>query len=173
MAMRLSIVCVALVSAFGNSIVGARQAPQGDFACRVTVPNGVIAGSASERQASSHGTDKLSVALWANGTVTFQPGGPGFVTRDGGLGMKFGWMRGVPGRLNVKGHRLDGEASPLRLHANGGYGDIGFQASYLIFATPGCWEVNAQVGEREDSRITFITKIVKIGDGPRWRMDPS
>ena len=44
-----------------------------------------------------------------------------------------------------------------------------FQASYLIFSTPGCWEVNAQVGEREDSKITFVTKVVKIGDGPtRW-----
>jgi len=55
------------------------------------------------------------------------------------------------------------------LEANDGYGDIGFQASYLIFPTPGCWEVNAQAGEREDSRLTFVTKVVKIGDGPARR----
>jgi hypothetical protein len=171
--MRLSMICVALVSAFGNSIAGAGLAPQQDSPCRVTVPNGVVAGSSSERQENSHGNDKLSVGwLWPNGTVTFQPGGPGFVTSDGALGMKVGWMRGVEGRLKATGHRLDGEASPLRLHANGGYGRIGFQASYLIFPTPGCWEVNAQVEGREDSRVTFVTKIVKIGDGPSWRMDP-
>ena len=91
------------------------------------------------------------------------------MTPDGGLGMKFGWSRGVPGTLNVAGHRIDGVARPLRLEAAEGYGDIGFQATYLIFAGPGCWEVTARVSDREDSRITFITRIVKVGDGPDWR----
>jgi hypothetical protein len=86
--------------------------------------------------------------------------------------MKFGWTRGVQGKLKVTGHRLDGAAPPLQLDAPNGYGDIGSQASYLIFPTPGCWEVTAQVGEREDSKITFVTRVVKIGEGPaRW--DPS
>jgi hypothetical protein len=32
-------------------------------------------------------------------------------------------------------------------------------ASYLVFSTPGCWEVKAQVGHRMDSRITFVTRV--------------
>jgi len=39
----------------------------------------------------------------------------------------------------------------------------------LIFPTPGCWEVTAQIGDRADSRITFVTRVEKIGDGPQWR----
>jgi len=87
--------------------------------------------------------------------------------------MKFGWTRGVRGKLKVTGRRLDETAPSLRLETNDGYGDIGFQASYLIFPTPGCWEVTAQVGEREDSKIVFVTKVLKIGEGPSWRRDPS
>ena len=97
--------------------------------------------------------------------------GPGFITQDGGLGMKFGWTRGVRGKLDVSGRRLDGAAPPLMFETNNGYRDVGFQASYLIFPTPGCWEVTAQVGEREDSRIAFTVKVVKIGEGPAWRRE--
>jgi hypothetical protein len=32
--------------------------------------------------------------------------------------------------------------------------------------------VTAQVGERDDSRITFVTKVVKLGDGPASRRCP-
>ena len=145
-----------------------------DAACDVTVPNGIVAGS-SERQAWSYGNALLSVGpfgLWPDGTVVFKTGGAGFITRDGALGMKFGWTRGVRGKLNVSGRRLDGAAAPLMFETNNGYGDIGFQPSYLIFPTPGCWEVTAQMGEREDSRITFITSVVKLGEGPAWRRDP-
>jgi len=144
-----------------------------DAACDVTVPNGIVAG-ASERQAQSYGNGLLSVGpfgLWPEGTVVFKPGGAGFITRDGGLGMKFGWTRGVRGKLDVSGRRLDGVAPPLVFETNNGYGDVGFQASYLIFSTPGCWEVTAQVGEREDSRIAFTVKVVKLGDGPAWRRE--
>jgi hypothetical protein len=152
----------------------AQQLPQRDAPCNVTAPNGIVAGL-SERQEGSYGNTWLSVGpfgLWPNGTVVLKPGGAGFVTSDGALGMKFGWTRAARGKLKVTGHRLDGSAPPLRLDAADGYGDIGFQASYLIFPTPGCWEVNAQVGDREDSRITFVTKVVKIGEGPR-RWDPT
>lgn len=146
-----------------------------DTPCDVTVPNGIVAGS-SERQDWSYGNALLSVGpfgLWPEGTVVFKPGGAGFITRDGALGMKFGWTRGARGPLNVSGRRLDEPARPLVLEAPNGYGDVGFQASYLIFPTPGCWEVTAQVGEREDSRITFVTKVLKVGEGPAWRRDPS
>ena len=153
----------------------AQSVPGWDNACSVTVPNGMVAGS-SERQEWSYGNALLSVGpfgLWPDGTVVFKPGGAGFITRDGALGMKFGWTRAVRGKLNVGGRRLDGAAAPLRLETNNGYGDIGFQASYLIFPTPGCWEITAQIGGREDSKITFVTKVFKLGEGPAWRRDPS
>jgi hypothetical protein len=175
--MRLILRVVVLASVVGAmcSSVLAQQLSTADSPCNVTAPNGIMAGS-SERREGSYGNTLLSVGpfgMWENGTVVFKPGGSGFVTRDGALGMKFGWTRGVRGKLKVTGHRLDGAAAPLRLEANDGYGDIGFQASYLIFPTPGCWEVNARVGDRDDSKITFVTKIVKIGEGPSWRRDPS
>lgn len=65
-----------------------------------------------------------------------------------------------------------GRDKRARYRLYNGYGDIGCQASCLIFPTPGCWEITAQVGEREDSRITFVTKVEKIGEGPAWRRDP-
>ena len=82
--------------------------------------------------------------------------------------MKFGWLRGVSGTLRITGRRLDAVAPPLRSEVPSGYGDRGFQASYVIFPTPGCWEVTGSVGE---SSVTFVTKVVKIGKGPSWRRD--
>jgi hypothetical protein len=171
--MRLSIRIVVL-AAVGSAMfvpVRAKQLLQSGAPCDVTVPNGIVAGSA-ERQEWSYGNAALSVGpfgLWPNGTVIFKPGGAGVVMRDGSLAMKFGWTRGVRGRLTVSGHRLDGDAPPLRSQipcCYGESGETGFQASQLIFSTPGCWEVSAQVGDREDSKLTFVTKVVKIGDGP-------
>jgi hypothetical protein len=149
-----------LVSLTGVTMVAAAD-PQGDRStCNVTTPSGSFA------------TDKLRTSVPSDGTITFAPGGPGFITSDGALGMKFGWERRVAGKLRVTGIRLDGDAPPLRVHAPDGYGLIGFQASYLIFPTPGCWQVDAQVGDHTDSAITFVTRVVKIGAGPSWRLDP-
>lgn len=139
--------------------------------CRVTTPNGIVAGS-SERNEASYGNALLSVGpfgLWPNGTVVFKPGGAGFQTQEGALGMKFGWTRGIRGKLNVSGRRIDADAPPLRFETGTPDSDSGFLASYLIFSMPGCWEVTAQIGDREDSKITFVTRVKKIGDGPAWR----
>jgi len=139
--------------------------------CHPNKPNGIVAGS-SERNEGSYGNALLSVGpfgLWPNGTVIFKPGGAGFQTQDGALGMKFGWTRGIRGKLNVTGHRLDADAPPLRFETATPNSESGFLASYLIFPTPGCWEVTAQIGDRADSRITFVTRVEKIGDGPQWR----
>jgi hypothetical protein len=144
--------------------------PQTTGECTVTTPNGIVAGE-EESDSSSYGNRELSVGpfgLWPDGTVIFKPSGPGFVTRDGSLGMKFGWCRGVSGQLKITGRRLDAEAPPLRAEVPGGYKDRGFQATYIIFPTPGCWEVTGRVG---NSSVTFVTKVVKIGDGPTWRRD--
>ena len=128
---------------------------------QVTAPQDCAATAASVS-----GDSRLNVVLgWPDGEVVFRPGGPGFITSDGALGMKFGWYRGVRGRLTIEGRRLDGDASPLRAEVNSGYGDSGFQATYIIFPTPGCWEVTGRVA---DASVTFITRVVKIGEGPSW-----
>jgi hypothetical protein len=140
---------------------------QGDVDCAVTSPNGIAAGEKNET--GSYGNAQVSVGpfgLWPNGTVIFKPGGAGFVETDGALGMKFGWRRGVPGKLTIDGHRVDATAPPLRAEVPDGYGDRGFQATYVIFPTPGCWEVTGRVG---DAKVTFITRVIKVGDGPPWR----
>jgi len=137
------------------------------FECPVTLPNGV---AAVEPSRDSYGTPKLSTLLWPKGTVVFSPGGSGFRTPDEALGMKFPWWRGerVRGYLRIEGRRIDGDAPPLRSEFTD-YGDRGFQATYVIFPTPGCWEVTGRAGE---ASITFVTEVIKIGDGPAWRRDP-
>jgi len=102
--------------------------------------------------------------LWPDGTVVFKPGGAGFVEEDGSLSMKFPWTRYVKGQLTIDGRRLDGPSPPLRAHIPSGYGDTGFQATGLTFPTPGCWEVTGHVG---NGHLTFVTRVVKIGDGPK------
>ena len=151
----------------GQQQVPARQAT---VACAVTSPNGVAAGE-DELDPASYGNPRISVGpfgLWPEGMVIFRPGGAGFITRDGSLGMKFGWRRGVAGQLRIEGHRLDATASPLRAEVPNGYGDRGFQATYVIFPTIGCWEVTGRVG---DASVTFVTRFVEIGNGPDWRRD--
>ena len=165
--------CVLLILTAASESEG-RQRPatpvQTAAACAVTTPNGIVAAE-EQSDPSSHGNRQVSVGpfgLWPDGTVVFKPGGAGFVTQDGSLGMKFGWQRGVRGQLRIEGRRLDAPAPPLRAEVPSGYGDLGFQATYVIFSTPGCWEVTGRVG---DASVTFVTKVVKIGDGPAWRRD--
>jgi len=115
-----------------------------------------------------HGNALISTGLWPDGTVVFKPGGPGFVTADGALGMKWGWRRGVRGQLRIEGRRLDESAPPLRADIPAGYGDFGFQSSALIFPTAGCWEVTGRVGT---ASLTFVTFVQRIGEGPSTRAD--
>jgi hypothetical protein len=158
MRLRITVPALVLVMLTAHPAKNATQSP----------PSGLCGVTLSNAADHSFGTPLLSTWLWPDGTIVFKPGGPGFVTGAGALGMKFPWMRGVRGTLTITGRRLDGAAGPIRLEANDNYGEIGFQPSYLIFPRPGCWEVSAQVGERADSRITFVTKVVQIGEGPAW-----
>jgi hypothetical protein len=102
--------------------------------------------------------------LWPEGTVIFEPGGPGTIYEDGSLGMKWGWWRGVAGPLTIAGRRLDAAAPALRADIPEGYGDSGFQATGLIFPTAGCWEATGQVGQAE---LTFTTLVVNVGARPK------
>jgi len=142
----------------GQDIVG--TAPV--IACNVTMP--AASGPLDRIEPGFYGTKELAFSgPWPDGTVVFKPGGAGFVLPDGSLSMKFGWQRGVRGVLTIDGRRLDAAAPPLRAHIPPGYGDIGFQATALIFPTPGCWEVAGHVGT---ASLTFTTRVVKVGDGP-------
>ena len=173
--MRCKIVAVAITIVSASSGPIAQQLVNTEPTCDVTLPNGVVAGGTTEPQRGSYGNALLSVGpfgLWADGTVIFKPGGAGVVLPDGALSMKFGWTRAIPGKLNVTGRRIDSEAAPLRSEIPCCYDPTGFQASALIFPTAGCWEVSAQIADRQDSKLTFVTKVIKIGDGPTSRRDP-
>ncbi len=124
--------------------------------CPVTKPNGST--PPGERPSSGHHGNG---ALWTvlSSAIVFRPGGPGKILPDGSLQMKWPWWRGVRGKLTIEGRRLDGPAPPLRARIPEGYGDIGFQASGLIFPTEGCWEVTGKVGE---ASLTFVTRVLKV-----------
>jgi hypothetical protein len=98
--------------------------------------------------------------------VDFVPGGSGCVEPDGYLGMKWPWWRWGDGPITVEGRRLDGTAGPLRAHIPSGYRSSGFQASGLLFAGPGCWEVTARVGAES---LTFVTLVARTASGPAAR----
>lgn len=126
--------------------------------CPVTEPNGE--GPPDENPSRyHHGNGQIWTGLYPDGTVVFEPDGPGSVEKDGSLSMKFWWWRGVDGQLEITGTRLDADAPPLRASIPDGYGIRGFQASGLIFPTPGCWEVTARVGE---ASLTFVTRVVSF-----------
>lgn len=112
--------------------------------------------------------DALQAMVPADGKVLFQPRGAGFVDTDGALGMKWGWVRRIPGELIVGGRRLDADAPPARSYMNSGYGTVGFQATYLVFPTPGCWEITGHIG---DHSLTFVVQVEKEGDGPDWKYE--
>jgi hypothetical protein len=90
--------------------------PHTQVECVVTTPNGIAAGE-DHPDPGSYGNAEVSVGpfgLWSDGTVVFKPGSAGFITRDGSLGMEFGWRRGVSGPLKIVGRRVDAFAPPLR-----------------------------------------------------------
>jgi hypothetical protein len=124
--------------------------------CHVTNPND-----------GSFYSNKALRASIGGGKFVFEPGGPGFVDYDGALGTKFAFVRLTPGRLYVGGRRLDGDAGPARAYIYD-YGNEGFQPIYLVFPTPGCWEITGGVAGES---LTFILWVEKIGEGPSWRME--
>jgi len=129
--------------------------------CRVTKPNG-HAPLGQPRGPQTYGNDALSTVLSPNGVVEFRPGGPGFVLPDGSLMMKFPWWRKAEAALEITGRRLDASAPPLRSEI-GSSEDVHMVPTYVIFPTTGCWEVSGKVG---DVSLVFVTKVVKVGNGP-------
>jgi hypothetical protein len=130
-------------------------------ACPITRPNG--RGLPGEYLQGNHGDGaRLSTSVWPEGRVTFKPGGPGCVARDGSLLMKWPWWRGVQGQLVVDGRSLDGTPGRVRA-AILPYGETGFQPSALVFPGPGCWSVTGRVGEAD---VSFVVLVDKVAQGP-------
>jgi hypothetical protein len=118
-----------------------------------------------------YGNDSLGAVLPADGTFVFKPGGPGFVDADGALGIKMGWEFRRRGTLLIRGRRLDGAAPPARAYVSRSYDNsVGGMSLFLVFPTPGCWEIT---GTLAGASLTFVVAVQKIGDGPASRMrDP-
>jgi len=111
--------------------------------------------------------DALSTILPENSKFRFVPDGPGFIDHDGALGIKMGWWRTIAGSpLEITGLRIDASAPPLRAYMSP-YPEH-FQATYVVFPTPGCWEVVARTGQES---LTLVLAVDFIPPGPRSRLN--
>jgi hypothetical protein len=121
-------------------------------ACPITHPNG-SKPPGPMFGAEPHGNGSIWVGLWSANVVVWS------AEPDGSVSAKFGWWRGVAGKLRIDGHRLDGQAPPLTAHVPDGYGDSGFQSTGITFPTEGCWRVTGRVG---DASLTFVTLVLAV-----------
>jgi hypothetical protein len=121
--------------------------------CPLTLPNGDMPPGVDV--GANHGNGRLWTAMWPHNVVIATPH---YIGEDGSVWMKWGWWRGVTGKLRITGRRLDGEAPPLTAYIPDGYGRSGFQVSGISFPTEGCWEVTGAVGE---VKLAFVTLILK------------
>ena len=156
---RITASALALVSAtFGFHAYAAEPEMPASTACAVTQPEGGMFENES-----------LAVVLPSVDTLIFKPGGPGFVDdADGALGIKIGWEIRKKGTLVITGRRLDGIAPPARAYISRSYDDYaGGMSLFLLFPTPGCWEITGVIA---DGSLTFIVQVEKIGDGPSGHM---
>jgi hypothetical protein len=160
--MHKSTLVVALAIAFFPRPLGAE--PQAKpFTCELTRANGRSIPDSPVPGRHFYGNDTVAIGVGLDGlTITFEPGGAGFVLPDGSLQWKFLWAK-VRLPMTIEGRRLDAPAPPLRSRVNHEFDGHKFQPSSLIFPTPGCWEITSRVGQ---SALTFVIKVVKIGEGP-------
>ena len=90
-------------------------------------------------------------SIWASASWAADEG----FDYDATEGIKVGWFRPAGEKLIITGRRLDAFALPLDAHVPCCY-PTRFQATGLIFPTPGCWEITATAG---DSSLTFVVRI--------------
>jgi hypothetical protein len=113
----------------------------------------------------------LWTELFPEETIVFRPGGPGLIEKDGSLGMKSVWWRGIRGELRIHGRRLDAESSPLRARIPTGYGETGFQPITLIFPSEGCWEITGELGQVTLSFVTQVKRVTATGAAIQLSID--
>jgi hypothetical protein len=70
--------------------------------------------------------------MWPGGVIKDDPD---YVDKDGSIHMKFGWWRGVSGRLSIQGSSAGCVGPAAGAEVSDGYGDRGFQASGVLFPT--------------------------------------
>lgn len=130
--------------------------------CPVTEPNGEAPGGEAESPLY-FAQQGLTTVLWPDGMIPFDSSGPGDMRDDGSLAMKFPFWRGegIRGQLTISGHRLDGDSPPAYGEIPEGYGDTGFQASAIVFPTPGCWEVTARA---DGAGMRFVQRAVLLAE---------
>jgi hypothetical protein len=165
--------CAAVAALLLVGIDGTRSAaargdastPVASKTCPLTFPNGKKPPRAAAAQLPPvppvfHGNGKLWVKLWPFGVIVARPS---VIDRDGSIGIKLPWWRGVSGKLTITGTRLDAPAPPAKADIPSGYGPSGFQPSGVVFPTQGCWKVTGRVGK---ARLVFVTLVVKAaGNG--------
>ena len=104
------------------------------------------------QRAAYYGNGRLWTVLPDDGTIREAP------RRDGSIGQKFPWWRGVRAPLSIAGRRLNWPGSRLRVRIPEGYGATGFQATGLVFPSAGCWRVTGMAG---GASLTFVTLVGK------------
>lgn len=145
-----------VVATYGFRVPAAELETPASSACAVTDSKGSV-----------YGNDSLAFVLPPKGTFVFRPGGPGFVEADGALGIKFGGEFRKRGTLLIRGRRVDAPAPPARAYIPRSYDNyVGGMSLFLLFPTPGCWEIT---GMLTGENLTFIVDVQKIGDGPSVR----
>ncbi len=135
--------------------------PSAIRACPVTVPNGrnppdpIRVGPPIPQR---HGTG----ILWTDNTKIVPH--PEQWNPDGSLDWKMGWDRGIRGRLEVTGRRLDAPAPPAIGHFDiPGYGELGMQIGSIHFPSEGCWELIAQiVGSHGRASSRVVVLVVRL-----------
>ena len=73
------------------------------------------------------------------------------------LATKFPWFRVEPGALEVTGQRLDGPTGAFSASSGDtySYGATGFDPSFLMWSSPGCWRVTGTVAGKGSLTITM------------------
>lgn len=121
--------------------------------CTPTRPNGDTPPGEPENP-YNHGNGEIWTSFPADGVMDLVRE-RGDVLGDGSLAFKFGWVRPAEDRLRITGSRLDRADEPVRAHIPPGY-DGTFQATAVIFPSPGCWKVTARAG---DASLTFVVSV--------------
>lgn len=120
-------------------------------ACPVTIPT---KQAVNDTNPGNYGNGQLWVDLPTDGVLpllspSLRPGGGLWVK------MPWWWTASLGPKISISGHRLDGASAPLSVDARGTF-PAGFQATYLGFPTPGCWQVTGRVGQVS---LTFVATV--------------